>query len=385
MVLAGGGFRFGYYLGMHAAAVDAGQEPDLLLATCGGAVAGAIIRNLPDSAARKAWLASPQMYEFFRGLRSGPRATPLRALAGIALRRMNGARAARIPDLFNDYLFEIPPVLPLPPEPMPPSGAMSAAATTPPPAPEHLAATALAPASATASAIGPALAIVGGRLLFGPDEAGQLRQGRAIYRVTLFGDERIAALAAGQSSAIGRDGWTDAVAHDLAIDTTMPLADAARISIADMVYFRCQSAGGADYTGGAIDLFPIELARCLARHVTMEMKQSYDQLTAIPALRAVFGIDANARLRHVHGQPSDVWIDTSDVSQALRGTGIQKRIAWRANRVQLVAPATYERYVADVETQWQYGYQRAQEAYALAAQGRHPAMRNATRHNKATA
>jgi len=398
MVLAGGGFRFGYYLGMHAAAVDAGQEPDLLLATCGGAVAGAIIRNLPDSAARKAWLASPQMYEFFRGLRSGPRATPLRALAGIALRRMNGARATRIPDLFNDYLFEIPPVLPLPPEPAPP-GAMSVAAATPPPGPENLAATAppcepvsvaasaLRPASAPALAswIVPALAIVGGRLLFGPGEAGQLRQGRAIYRVTLFGDERIAALAAGQPSAIGRDGWTDAVAHDLAIDTTMPLADAARISIADMVYFRCQSAGGADYTGGAIDLFPIELARSLARHVTMEMKQAYDQQTAIPALRAVFGIDANARLRHVHGQPADAWIDTSDVSQALRGTGIQKRIAWRANRVQLVAPSSYERYVADVETQWQYGYQRAQEAYALAAQGHRAAMRNATRHNKATA
>ncbi|MYM87826.1 hypothetical protein GTP91_11615 [Rugamonas sp. FT82W] len=353
MVLAGGGFRFGYYLGMHAAAVDAGREPDLLLATCGGAVAGAIIRNLPDSAARKAWLASPQMYEFFRGLRSSPQATPLRALAGIALRRMNGARAARIPDLFNDYLFEIPPALPLPPEPAP--------------TPE------------------PALAIVGGRLLFGPDEAGQLRQGRAIYRVTLFGDERIAALAAGQPSAIGRDGWTDAVAHDLATDTTMPLADAARISIADVVYFRCQSAGGADYTGGAIDLFPIELARCLARHVSIEMKQSYDQQTAIPALRAVFGIDANARLRHVHGQPADVWIDTSDVSQALRGTGVQKRIAWRANRVQLVAPATYERYVADVDAQWQYGYRRAREAYALAAQGSSPAMRNTTRHNKATA
>ncbi|MYN19492.1 hypothetical protein GTP81_22370 [Rugamonas sp. FT107W] len=369
MVLAGGGFRFGYYLGMHAAAVDAGQEPDLLLATCGGAVAGAIIRNLPDSAARKAWLASPQMYEFFRGLRSGPRATPLRALAGIALRRMNGARAARIPDLFNDYLFEIPPVLPLPPEPPPTPAAASVAATAP----------------TIASAPAPALAIVGGRLLFGPGEAGQLRQGRAIYRVTLFGDERTAALAAGQPSAIGRDGWTDAVAHDLAIDTTMSLADAARISIADMVYFRCQSAGGADYTGGAIDLFPIELARCLARHVSMEMKQAYDQQTAIPALRAVFGIDANARLRHVHGQPADVWIDTSDVSQALRGTGIQKRIAWRGNRVQLVAPATYQRYVADVETQWRYGYRRAQEAYALAAQGRSPAMRNATRHNKATA
>ncbi|WP_235922843.1 patatin-like phospholipase domain-containing protein [Rugamonas aquatica] len=354
MVLAGGGFRFGYYLGMHAAAIDAGKEPDLLLATCGGSVAGAIIRNLPDSAARKAWLASPQMYEFFSGLRSGPRATPLRAVVSIALRRLNGARAARIPDLFNDYLFEIPPVLPLPPEP--------------------------APASASA----PALAILGGKLLFGPDEVGQLRHGRAIYRVTLFGDARIAALAAGQPSAIGRDGWTNAVAHELEIDTAMSVADAARISIADMVYFRCQSAAGADYTGGVIDLFPIELAQCLAQHISIEMKQSYEQFTAIPALRSVFGFDANQRLRHVHGQSVDVWIDTSDVSEALRGTGVRKRIAWRSNQVKLVAPASYEQYVADVEAQWLYGYRRAQEAYELAAQGRRVAMRNEDKHNKAS-
>lgn len=352
MMLAGGGFRFGYYLGMHAAAVDAGQEPDLLLATCGGAVAGAIIAGLPDSAARKAWLASPEMYAFFRGLRSGPRATPMRALANVARRRLDGGKAARIPDLYHDYLFKIPPLLPLPP---PLVGDKHA----------------------------PALAIVGGKLLFGPQDVGQLRQGRAIYGVTLFCDMRTAALADGLKSAIGDDGWSDAVAPHLAIDTAMPRADAARISIADMFYFRCQSAAGVDYTGGVVDLFPIELARGLAQHVTMEMKQSYDQLMAIPALRAVFGIDGNRRLRYVHGQPMDVWVDTSDVSQALRGSGVQKRIDWRRNRLVLEAPATYEQYVADVEAQWRYGYQRAREAYALADQGGSFHMRNADRYNEA--
>lgn len=348
-MLAGGGFRFGYYLGMHAAAVDTGQEPDLLLATCGGAVAGAIIAGLPDSAARKAWLASPQMYAFFSGLRSSPRATPMRALVNVARRRLSGGQAARIPDLYHDYLFEIPPLLPLPP-----------------------------PAQNA-----PALAIVGGKLLFDPRDVGQPRQGRAIYGVTLFCDTRTAALADGLRSAVGSDGWSDAVAPDLSIDTAMPRADAARISIADMFYYRCQSAGGADYTGGVVDLYPIELARGLAQHVTMEMKQSYDQLMAIPALRAVFGIDGNRRLRYVHGQPVDVWVDTSDVSQALRGSGVRKRIDWRRNRLVLEAPASYEQYVADVEAQWRYGYQRAQEAYALSAQGGRFRMRNADQYNEA--
>jgi len=350
MVLAGGGFRFGYYLGMHAAAIDAGREPDLLLATCGGAVAGAIIAGLPDTESRKAWLRSRPMYEFLGDIRSSARATPARALFDVARRRLGGGRAVRLPDLFNDYLFELPTALPLPP---------------------------------AGCADGPALAIIGGKLLFGPREAGRLRGGRAIYSVTLFCDGRTAALADGLPSAIGADGWTDAVTPDLLVDTAMPVADAARISIADMVYFRCQTARGADYTGGVIDLFPVELARGLALHVTMEMKEAYDELLATPALRSVFGFDGNRRLRHVHAQPVDVWVDTSDVRRASRGCGVRKRVDWRRNRVTLVAPSSYERYVADVDALWRYGYERAREAYTLAAQGRRPPMRNSSRLNEA--
>lgn len=349
MVLAGGGFRFGYYLGMHAAAADAGQEPDLLLATCGGAVAGAIIAGLPDTASRKAWLLSRPMYEFLGDMRSSDRATPGRALLDVARRRIKRGAAAHLPDLFNDYLFELP-ALPLPP---------------------------------VAGTSGPALAIIGGKLLFGPQETGRPRNGRAIYRVALFCDGRTAALADGLTSAIGADGWTDAVTPDLLVDTAMSVADAARISVADMVYFRCQNARGADYTGGVIDLFPVELARGLARHVSMEMKEAYDELLAAPALRCVFGFDGNRRLRHVHAQPVDVWVDTSDVRRVMQGRGVRKRVDWRGNRVRLVAPASYEHYVADADALWNYGYERAREAYELAAQGRRPPMRNSTRLNEA--
>lgn len=355
MVLAGGGFRFGYYLGMHAAAVDAGREPDLLLATCGGAVAGAIIAGLPDTASRKEWLRSPQMYEFLGGFESTERATPASALWHVARRRLSGGHAARLPDLFNDYLFEMPQPIPLP-QPLPPCGTQR-----------------------------PALAIIGGKLLFGAHETGQPRHGRPLYNVTLFCDNRTAALAHGLPSAIGTDGWSDAVSPGLLVDTQMPVADAARVSIADMVYFRCQTARGVDYTGGVIDLFPIELARALAHHVTMEMKEAYDELLAAPALRAAFGFDGNRRLRHVHSQPVDVWVDTSDVRRAMRGGGVQKRLDWRRNRIRLIPPVSYARYLADVEALWSFGYQRGQEAYALAAEGRQPVMRNSTRHNKARA
>lgn len=329
MVLAGGGFRFGYYLGMHAAAVDAGRAPDLLLATCGGAIAGAIITGLPDTASRKAWLMSPQMHAFFSDLRSGPRASPLRVAAQVVLRRLRRKPAMRIPDLFRDYLFEMPAVLPLP---------------TP-----------------IVSPAAPALAVLGGRLLFGAADAGQARGDRPLYQITLFANDRIAALADGLPAAM-RD-WTNTVAPTLHVDTAVPIADAARISITDMFYFKAQQANNAHYTGGAIDLMPVELAHHLAHHVTMEIKQPYDQLMAIPALRAVVGIDGNQRMRHVHAQPAGAWIDTSDAPSALRGTGIRKRIDWRCNTIRLIAPSSYDQYAADIDTQWRYGYERAQKAY----------------------
>ena len=62
MVLSGGGFRFGIYLGMYAAACDAGRAPGPVLASCGGAIAAAVIPTLPDPVDQKAWLASPEMH-----------------------------------------------------------------------------------------------------------------------------------------------------------------------------------------------------------------------------------------------------------------------------------------------------------------------------------
>ena len=80
----------------------------------------------------------------------------------------------------------------------------------------------------------------------------------------------------------------------------------------------------------------------------------------------------------------DRWVDTSDVRRVMQGRGVRKRVDWRGNRVRLVPPASYERYVADADALWDYGYERAREAYALAAQGGRPPMRNSSRLNEAT-
>jgi hypothetical protein len=342
LVLAGGGFRFGYYLGIHAAAEETGNAPDLLLASCGGAVAAAVIQRLPDAAARKAWLASEHVHAFFAGLQSTTRAMPWRML-GAAMRRWSQrAPVPAIPDLFGDYLFELPEQLPLP------------------------------PLVASTSCREPALAIMGGWLLFGREAVGQPRGARVLFAETVFGNARVAGLLEGAAAPAADPRWSSgAIAPLLQVDSAMPLADAVRTSLSDMFYFRCHEHAGEHYTGGVIDLFPIELARRLATSVAMERKGRLDPWLVAPAWRAVLGIDGHARLRAVYGlnagenagQHADVWIDTTDMSPALRDHGLKKAVRWQENRFRLIAPDSREAWRAQVDAQWRYGYRKGLAAF----------------------
>lgn len=330
LVLAGGGFRFGYYLGVHAALEEGGRRPDILLATCGGAIAAAIIAGRPDTRSRLDWAASPAMYRFLCGVRSTPRAMPLRALAGAARRWIERAPAPRVPDLFHDYLFELPETLPLPDTP---------------------------------AAGAPTVAIVGAELLFGPEEVGTARGARALFAQTVFCPARAAALLDGREAPAADPRWSGgAIAPRLRAHGEVPLQDAVRSSIADMFYFRSHACQGRHYTGGVVDLFPLEVARQLAREVIMERKTPFNPWLAEPALRAVLGIDGARRLRHVHTLHADAWVDTRDTAQALRAHGIGKRIDWRRNRIGLEVPASHPAYAAQVHAQWDYGYRKGRAA-----------------------
>jgi hypothetical protein len=328
MLLSGGGFRYGYYLGMHAAVVERYKAPNLLLGTCGGAIAAAIIQGLPDDQQRKNWIASEQMYEFWRTLKANPQAKFTRALWGATKRKFTSKHAIYIPDLFNDYLFEIQQYVPLP----------------------------------TLETANPeiAVAVIAGKLLYTQAEIGQQRGNKKLFKEIIFCNEKSSDLLAGMPSSVAHH--DNAIDSQLLIDTQMPINEAARASVSDMFYFRCHSYQANHYVGGAINLLPIEIAKCLAHETIIEIKSPYDQSLSIPALQAVFGINGNQRLREVAKQVVTLAIDTSDMQTALKSARIQKRINWRENQIELMAPPSYKEYVRMIDAQWQYGYDRATHA-----------------------
>lgn len=224
---------------------------------------------------------------------------------------------------------------------------------------------------------------IGGKLLYGPADVGQPRGSRKLFAQTVFGPPRAAALAQGMASPFADPRWGAHAVHDTVLtDTTLPLEQAARMSITDFYYFPSHRFAGDHYIGGVVDLFPIELARRLADAVMIEFKESFDQTFSIPAWRAVLGLDGNQRLRQVNGQPADVWFDTSDVTTALSVQRIGKQLDWRRNRIRLALPADHATYARYMDAQWQYGYQRGLEALQRPAPGDTAGMRNVDRYNR---
>ena len=275
------------------------------------------------------------MYHFWSGLKSKHQATLLGSFSGAMRRRFFGQPAKYIPDLFHDYMFDIPPQLPLPDRTSEPEISV---------------------------------AIVAGKLLYAEHEAGQLRDQRKLFVETIFCDPRAAELIGDLPCPLSAEKYGDnAVASEILLDVSMPLGDAVRASISDMFYFRCHSSPGGDYIGGVIDLFPLEVAAQLADQVIMEIKGGYDKTYGLPALRTVLGFDGNARLNDVLQQPADIWFDTSDMEQVFLHQRIQQKIIWRKNKINIVTPPTYEAYVAMIEAQWQFGYQRAMAGLARQA------------------
>lgn len=355
MVMAGGGFRYGIYLGQYAAACEVGEPPDVVLASCGASIAAALIHSVPDDAQRRAWLVSPEMYQFWSSFTPGPSAALHRTLWGVARRALQSGVAPNVPNLFGDYLFAVPPALPAFPT----------------------------PSTSSARKGTPDVAIIGGRLLFTHDEVGQPRGQRKLLEETVFGPPRIAHLLQGIPSPFQGAQWGNtAVAPSVSTDSTMAVSEAVRISVSDMYYFPAYQRGDAHYMGGVVDLLPIELAQRLAHQVVIEFKSEFERLSSAPAWRAVLGMDAHQRLRHVHAQQADVWIDSSDISQALPTQTMQKKMDWRNNRLVLQPPVSHTVFAQHMQAQWDYGYQRGLEAFARRPRGAQAGMRRVNAYNR---
>ncbi|MGG5210907.1 patatin-like phospholipase family protein [Chryseobacterium sp. MIQD13] len=334
VLFSGGGTRMMVYLGMFAALEEMDMKPDVLIASCGGAFAAAVINAFPDSISRKEYLKSEEYFRFV----SGTVLTKHKKLSRIGLfslkKLLDKRNAPYIEDVFGRYLVEMPQNLS-----------------------EVFPTLKNAQFSKEISTL-----IIGSEILFGPKETGLQRNGRKLYRKVILTDPETAEKIDPEQVIIQSENLLNSAVEKLpAIKTNLSLLESARISVSDMFYVEPVLLQETYFAGGAIDLVPTELAQHLAEEIIIEKKQSYSPVEEA-FVRSVLGFSGNERLSEIEKIPVNFQIDTTDIKQALKGHYLKKSINWGKFEIGFSFPKTYSQFAEDMEMQWQYGFNQTMKS-----------------------
>lgn len=328
VIFSGGGTRLMIYLGIFAALDELNMKPDILIASCGGSFAAAIINAFPDHFSRKEYLKSEEYFQFVSQT-TLTRHKKLSEIGFFSLKKCFDKRKAPfIEDIFNRYLVEMPQDL-----------------------------TECFPSikNASFSKEIPTI-IIGSQLLFTPQNSQQLRNGKKLFQKVIFTDAETAKkIGKEYISTHPKSFKNSAVEETSKIITNFSMLESTRASVSDMFYVKPLAFHNRYFMGGVIDLVPIELARYLSREVITEKKQSYTSIEEA-LIRSVFGFSANERLMETQNIISEFQIDTTSIKKDLQGHYLKKKINWKKMELDFSFPKTYPQFVEDMEMQWQYGF-----------------------------
>lgn len=337
LLFSGGGTRLMIYLGIFAALEEAGMKPDVLIASCGGAFAATVINAFPDTISRKEYLKSEEYYHFVTGTVL-TRHKKLSEIGLFSLKKLLDQRNAPfIENVFNRYLVEMPQDL---------SKVFPSIENT------------------RFSKEIPTI-IIGSEILFDPKESGHRRNGKKLYQKIIFTDPQTAKKINTKQIIINSENLQNSAVENIPkIINDASMLESTRISVSDMFYVAPALFQERYFSGGVIDLIPIELAKHLANIVIIEKKQSYSPVEEA-LVRAVLGYSSNKRLEEIEKQTPDIQIDTTSIKQVLEGYYVKKGINWKKFEIDLSLPKTHKQFAEDMELQWQYGFDQTMKSIKL--------------------
>ncbi len=336
-ILSGGGTRLMIYLGMYAALEKLEMKPNVLIATCGAALATTVINAFEDNESRKEYLKSEEYYKFYNKRRLTAE-SKLSRIGVFSMKKVLDKRNAPfIEDVFSRYLSEMDQDFS---EELPFLENVKFSNESP-------------------------TIIVGSKMLFDPKDIGNKREGKKLYKKVLFTDAETAKNIDVEKIKILTKNYKDsAVDENIKIDTHKSMLTTARISISDMFYVAPVYFEENYYAGGAIDLVPIELAKYLANSTVIEKKQPYNAIEEA-LVRAVLGYSGNKRLEEIERYAPEFQIDTINAKKELEGHYMKKTIDWKKLKIDFHFPRDYKQFREDQEKQWEYGYQQTLKSIQL--------------------
>lgn len=340
VIFSGLALDFTAYLGLYDAAVEAGKAPDLIIATSGGAVAAGIIAAFPDKNERLAFLESEVFYHFMSDL-PVTNNRPINFFTRLPrfIPRTYGL-APLTPNLWRKPLSQ------------PPITSDQTQFDVPFPTQQD----------------GPRVILIAGKLEF--CRPNSLRIGKKLFTETWITDPQTGEYLAGISSPVGSKFRRSSVMENAEVRTEFTIAEALLASISEPYLFTPAVLDGEEYTGGAIDLWPVELAHALADDLTLPKLPDLTRTIEL-AFGSVFEYSNKRRMREVQNTAVSNWVDLEDNREVLKDSSFWFKLEMVKEepdgsrnyliprpRVVYTSPATYEEFLERIRLQYNYGYER---------------------------
>jgi hypothetical protein len=354
LVFQGGGFQTAISLGILDGVRTKGFNPDVILSTCGGSLASAVIAAFPNPEDQRAFVESERFYKVVKNIGFTKEGHLFDALV-LDFQMRRDASKNIVPDIFRKFLFTLAQSFGIQEfdQPFPTKGLRAV--------------------------------MIGGAVLFTKEDAGKPRNGGDWFTETFFTDPETAALLKGFESPIALNYPNSAVTRATQTLTDVSLGDATRASISDPFEMEPKKIGDGTYVTGAVDLYPNEVAHALASEVVEVFSTGFDTIVEEPTMKATFHYDSNERLRAVSDMYADYWVDLSDFSDFDAKDGLNPALKLLKLKLQSRIPATYAEYVQRVEAEWNYGKERGAEALSLTAKNDKAHIRTLTKSNSSDA
>ncbi len=328
MIFNGGGFKTAMFLGMLAAAEENDLKPDYIIATCGGGLAAAISHCIDDPKQRLEILLSQESYQYMKSVRLSHHSNLLRALKLVWDMYVKHKSLKIIPNIFDHFLMYIPDSFEV---------------------------------DAVNKGFTPGqykTLIVASKILYSKEEVGKIRKNKQkLFQEVVFTDEETAKqLQALHSPIADFNGST--VANEILPITGAKLTDAARASVADPFYIKPSEINGELYVTGAIDLYPVELAKALGDELMLLYPGQFSFIEE-GLVYATYNYSQNERHHQVFTQNYDYLLDYSQIAEELVFT---PKLDLKGLKVISRVPQSYELFKELVQKQYEYGFSRMLEA-----------------------
>ena len=334
MVLGGGGLQTAMFLGILREFRDEGLAPELIIATCGGALAAAIAHSLESSEERLAYISSKFFYQILQegnfGSNGRRDSMPLfKPLWWITLLHTKYKFRRIIPDIFTKYMISYDPTLSFG---LPLDDFRKRTHRT---------------------------VLLATRLLFEQKETERLwEKDRKYFQLTLFTDSQTGHKIREYRPPLGAE--EGSLIHPKAdIKTGISFEDALNAALSESFILPPYGIGEEWYIHGGPNLYPLELAKELAHEVVMIQNKDFD-LPSKGAIQALYNIDIMKRQRKVFLEGhADYLVHAEDIPKDILLT---PTLNWWGGKVITRIPDNYEDYLKIIEKQYNFGRAKAKKA-----------------------